>query len=174
MYSSPASPPTRGNIPLSGDLRRCYLRRRRALKIAIPSWASCPCLVPPQLGGADARPPLAPRPSARAQCLRAGACRLPSRALCLGGPSRYSSPSTGIELTLDRGFAPVLGHPRASHRTPKLGSPRPRPGSGDQALESTRVGGVGSPGAILGRLTPHQSRHPTFLQRQVDALHQVL
>jgi hypothetical protein len=127
VYSSLASPPTRGSIPVSGDLRRCYLRRRWALKIAIPSWASCPCLVPPQLGGVDARPPLAPRLSARAraQCLRAGACRLPSRVLYLAASSRYSSPSTG-KATLDRGFAPVLDHPRASHRTPKLGSPPAR------------------------------------------------
>ena len=42
-----------------------------------------------------------------------------------------------------------------------------------QALESTRVGGVGGPGLILRRLTPHP-RHPALLQRQVDALHQVL
>jgi hypothetical protein len=47
--------------------------------------------------------------------------------------------------------------------------------SGDRALESTWVGGVGGPGAlVLGRLTPHQPWHPAFLHHQVDALHQVL
>jgi hypothetical protein len=29
-------------------------------------------------------------------------------------------------------------------------------------------------GHIVGRLLPHQTRHPALLQRQVDALHQVL
>jgi hypothetical protein len=30
------------------------------------------------------------------------------------------------------------------------------------------------PGCIGGRLLPHQPRHPALLQRQADALHQVL
>ena len=65
----------------------------RALKRAAPSWAICPCLVPPESGVADARLLSDLRLSARAHArsLRAGACRLPSRALRFGGPSCCSS-----------------------------------------------------------------------------------